>query len=147
MTAVADRGNFVSEWFGHRVYPNVAKTATSLEDQKASRCPFLSEALATSKVCVKPASALGICTISSPSNGPRQDWLVCPYRALDVGLLESVARRIFPSNPRSHALIIPAPTLGHEAVRDNLRLGIEAGQLVVVYLQDKLGGEISLAAT
>jgi hypothetical protein len=30
-----DRGNFVSEWFGHRVYPAVAGAQASLSDQFA----------------------------------------------------------------------------------------------------------------
>lgn len=97
--------------------------------------------------CIKKSSALGTCTISSLSNGPRQDWLVCPYRALDIGLLESVARRMFASAPERAALILPAPTLRSKEVRERLRASVHDGHLVVVYLQDKLGGEISIAAT
>jgi hypothetical protein len=58
-----------------------------------------------------------------------------------------VARRIFPSDPGKEAMIVPAPTLGTEAVRERLKAATEAGHLIVVYLQDKLGGEISIPAT
>lgn len=147
MALNADRGNFVSEWFGHRVYPSVAKAASSLKDQRDSRCPFLSRVLSTNTTCIKKVSAHGTCTISSTSNGPRQDWLVCPYRALDAGLLESIARRVFVSDPNRGALILPAPTLKNKGIRERLSASVQAGDLVVVYLQDKLGGEISIAAT
>src|SRR3990170_8682943 len=92
---VTERGNYVSEWLGHRVYPVVAEIPLALADQQNKRCPFLTEATGENKTCIKPPASLGICTISSASNGPRQDWLVCPYRALDRALLDDVVRRLF----------------------------------------------------
>ena len=140
------RGNFVSEWFGHRVHPTVANTAESLADQEGRRCPFLSKALGATTECVKSESAKGICTISSSSNGPRQDWLVCPFRALDFELLGNAARRLFSAAPDSLS-IVPAPVLAREEIRESLTARLEAGARVIVFLQAKLGGEISLAST
>jgi len=37
-------GNFVSEWFGHRIHPNVVSNAQAVADQTNERCPFLSGA-------------------------------------------------------------------------------------------------------
>src|SRR5437870_2600202 len=81
-------GNFVSEWFGHRVHPVVARVAQVFDDQRTKRCPFLTEATGHDTECVKSAASKGICTISSTSNGPRQDWLICPNRALVQPLLK-----------------------------------------------------------
>ena len=33
----------IAEWFGHRVYPAVADHAQARQDQRAERCPFLSD--------------------------------------------------------------------------------------------------------
>jgi hypothetical protein len=142
-----ERGNFVSEWFGHRVYPTVAAGRRVLQDQAASRCPFLSAVTQEDKQCVKPASSVGVCTISSCSNGPRQDWLVCPYRALDSVLLEEAATRLFDLKGNAPLMIIPAPTLASEETRRRLAGQVSAGNPAIVYLQDKLGGEISISAT
>ena len=142
-----ERGNFVSEWFGHRVYPTVAVGQRVLEDQGSSRCPFLSAVTQEDRQCVKPASSVGVCTISSCSNGPRQDWLVCPYRALDDGLLEGAARRLFDFKENSSPLIVPAPRLASAETRQKLAAQVTTGRPAVVYLQDKLGGEISISAT
>ena len=43
----------------------------------------------------------GVCTINNASNGSRQDWLVCPYRALDPNLIDNVVRRLFGAAPES----------------------------------------------
>ena len=67
------QGNFVSEWFGHRVHPSVLSTAESVADQQAERCPFLSSATNENRPCIKTAAARGVCTISSVSNGPSAD--------------------------------------------------------------------------
>lgn len=143
----ADRGNFVSEWFGHRVYPAVTAKPKSLEDQKSGRCPFLSIAIIKETSCVKSAAASGVCTISSASNGPRQDWLVCPYRALDAGLLENAARRLFAVAAGGPLFVTPAPTLGTESGRATLTQVLKDGRRAIVYLRSKLGGEISISAT
>ncbi len=141
------RGNFVSEWFGHRVYPQVATSRHSLEDQRASRCPFLSSATLEERTCIKPSTSSGICTISSCSNGPRQDWLVCPYRALDTALFGDVARRLFGIPAKGPLVVMPAPALSKQDSRKALKSGVAACGAGIIYFQDKLGGEISLAAT
>jgi len=145
--AGAPKNSFVSEWFGHRVYPSIASGSEALADQKSKRCPFLSAATAETKQCVKGAASMGICTISSCSNGPRQDWLVCPYRALDPSLLDAVVRRIFQVAKAESILIVSAPTVEHGHFRAEASRRLAAGERVFVYMQDKLGGEISLSAT
>ena len=74
------RGNFVSEWFGYRTYPEVLGGAEALRIQTEGRCPFLTSVTRQERDCVKTESSSGVCTISNASNGTRQDWLVCPYR-------------------------------------------------------------------
>lgn len=141
------RGNFVSEWFGHRLHPTVTETPESLADQQSKRCPFLSRALNKSTECVKSEAAKGICTISSSSNGPRQDWLVCPFRALDFGLLEDATRRLFAVAEGASLVIVPAPTLATEDVRESVLRTLRSGGRAIVFLQSKLGGEVSLSPT
>ena len=154
MTAGPDRsseagvkGSHVSEWFGYRVFPSVAHEPSALQDQRSRRCPFLSRALGGQTQCVKPAGSLGICTISSTSNGPRQDWLVCPYRALDENLTHDAVRRLFRIPDQQPLLLLPAPTLAAEEVRAQIADAIRAASAVVIYLQDKLGGEVSIPPT
>jgi hypothetical protein len=142
-----NRGNFVSEWFGYRVYPTVAVGRRGILDQATGRCPFLSEVTHEERQCIKPSSSIGVCTISSCSNGPRQDWLVCPYRALEGPLLEGAARRLFSLKDDAAPLIVPAPTLARDEMRRRAVSEVNAGRAVVAYLQDKLGGEISISAT
>lgn len=141
------KGNFVSEWFGGRVYPTVENARLTLADQRSHRCPFLSEATNESKTCVKPKSSLGICTISSSSNGPRQDWLVCPYRALDDKLLDNVVRRLFGIAEKGRVTVVPAPILAVAAERKRFQGALKRGDTCIAYLQDKLGGEISISQT
>jgi len=146
-SAPTEAGNFVSEWFGHRVYPTVAATPTSRADQRADRCPFLSAAIGEEQGCIKAATSRGICTISSCSNGPRQDWLVCPYRALEPALLKDVARRLFGFDTRQRMDIVPAPTLMKARFRSAFIDSVHKGSAGVVYVRDKLGGEISISPT
>lgn len=144
---MSSRGNFVSEWFGHRVYPTVSESTISLSDQQSGRCPFLSQATGEDKMCVKSPAAHGICSINSASNGARQDWLICPYRALDPALVESVARRLYGAPASRAAHIVPAPTMARSADRKRFIEAVRRGDLAVLYVQDKLGGEISIAPT
>ena len=85
----------ISEWYGHRVFPLVDASPAAVRQQRSGRCPFLSETLAAATSCVKAENSSGVCTISASSNGPRQDWLVCPYRALDNNLLTAMVRRLY----------------------------------------------------
>lgn len=141
------QGNCVSEWFGHRVYPVVVHDADALADQRAGRCPFLSSATREERRCIKTPSAFGVCTISSSSNGPRQDWLVCPYRAVEPSLLSDAVERLFGPAEGSPYLIVPAPALLREEARSAILSATASGGSAIVFLQDKLGGEISLAKT
>ncbi|HEX3532138.1 MAG TPA: hypothetical protein VH988_34190 [Thermoanaerobaculia bacterium] len=144
---MSSEGNFVAEWFGHRVYPSVSADGAALEEQKTGRCPFLTAATREERGCIKSPAALGVCTISSPSNGPRQDWLVCPYRAVEPNLLADVVGHLFGPDDTGQRFIVPAPTLLHDDVRQALLAAVAQGGKPTVFLQDKLGGEISLAKT
>jgi hypothetical protein len=139
--------NVLGEWFGHRVFPTVAATVEALADQQTHRCPFLSTATATTTACVKAAKSRGVCTVSSTSNGPRQDWLVCPYRAMDPSLIEDSARRLFGVERERKVVIRAANTLAADSVRAELSAKLAAGSAVYVYMQDKFGGEVSLSST
>jgi len=147
LPAREERANCIAEWFGHRVYPHVVDSREAIHDQMTKRCPFLSRVIAEKRQCVKPAAASGVCTISSHSNGPRQDWLACPYRALDDGLLNNAARRIFDVEDRASLIIVAAPTLEKADVRTRVLSTLESGGVALAYLQDKLGGEIQLGPT
>lgn len=143
----SQRGNFVSEWFGHRVFPVVKTSTDSLEDQRNRRCPFLSRVKGSAQECIKSEAAKGVCTISSASNGPRQDWVACPYRVFDPTLIDLVAARLYGnSDPRPiHA--VAAPTIARSGVRDGVLERLSNGERVLAYFDSKIGGEISLSAT
>ncbi|MEU1736066.1 hypothetical protein [Streptosporangium sp. NPDC020145] len=140
-------GNHIAEWFGHRVFPVVAATEASLSDQQSKRCPFLTGITGEHRVCVKRPRSHGVCTISSVSNGPRQDWLVCPFRALDSDLLENAARRLFEHDPDTEINLVAAPVLEDPAQAHKFREGVRNGIPSLVYFQSKLGGEISISPT
>jgi hypothetical protein len=140
-------GNFVSEWFGHRIYPIVISTAASLADQKAERCPFLTRATGEERKCIKQDAARGVCTINSVSNGPRQDWLVCPYRALNDDLVSNSIRRLFSIPATANPFVTPAVTLKRQDVRDDITKRLGASQHVFIYFDKKTGGELSIPPT
>jgi hypothetical protein len=81
------------------------------------------------------------------SNGPRQDWLVCPYRALDEGLLKDMVCRLYGIPTLDPVLIRPVVVLANEADKTELLSAVQGGVRAFVYFQDKLGGEISLSKT
>lgn len=139
--------NHIAEWFGYRVYPGVACTSESVRDQRDGRCPFLSSVKDEEQSCIKGPNSRGVCTVSSTSNGPRQDWVVCPYRVLSPTLVEPIARRLFgvaeASQVRTHA----APTLAEPEVQARVPVELAAGDRVLIYFDEKLGGEISLRST
>ncbi|MHA6762009.1 PDDEXK family nuclease [Streptacidiphilus sp. PAMC 29251] len=145
----------VAEWFGHRVFPIVSGSEAALQDQLAHRCPFLTTALGSSQRCVKsdehdPAkrNSAGVCTISSTSNKIRQDWLVCPFRALDERLMQQMVRRLFSVASGSQILVRPAPVLEDPQDRAEVLQAIASGdRRAFVYFQGKLGGEIGLPKT
>ena len=137
----------IAEWFGHRVFPTVSAGDTPIDDQQSERCPFLTQTLKRSTPCVKAPNSRGVCTISASSNGPRQDWLVCPYRALDDGLLGDMVCRLYGIPPLDPVVIQPVVALADEAGKSEILNAVHGGGRVFVYFQDKLGGEISLART
>jgi hypothetical protein len=139
----------ISEWFGHRIFPVVSASSAALADQVSGRCPFLSQTLARTTPCVKARPSRGVCTISATSNGPRQDWLVCPYRALDDSLLAGMTRRLYQLPGNAPVLIWPVVALADENPRREITgaLREDDPRRVFVYFQDKLGGEIGLSRT
>src|SRR5690606_16524798 len=114
MTDTDARGNFISEWFGHRMFPRVVSTAESLEEQRQQKCPFLSAAKGEFQECIKTEAAKGVCTISSRSNGPRQDWVACPYRAFDPQLMRRIVSRLYGFEQDRALHLFPAPVLAVE---------------------------------
>lgn len=142
-----DANNVLAEWFGHRVYPTVAGTPKALGDQQAGRCPFLTKANEEDTNCVKQPKSIGVCTISSTSNGPRQDWLVCPYRAMDPKLIDDATRRIFRIESGRAVIVHAATTLTSPQVRAEIQTALSKGGAAFVFMQDKFGGEVSLSAT
>lgn len=145
--AKKEPGNFIAEWFGHRVYPVVAETPMSLQDQGAERCPFLTEVTGKQTKCVKRANSKGVCTISSTSNGSRQDWLACPFRALDREMLHDAAHRLFGHAQGDDVSIVAVPVLEDKTAAEEVRKRVAAGRPTIVYFQNKLGGEISISPT
>src|SRR5258707_4049151 len=113
-------GPHIAEWFGHRVFPVVSCGDTPIHDQRSGRCPFLTETLKHSTPCVKAPNSRGVCTISASSNGPRQDWLVCPYRALDDSLLTGMIRRLYGLAGQVPVFIRPARALADPVIRQKV---------------------------
>jgi hypothetical protein len=146
-TPTPDRGNYVSEWFGHRMYPQVVTSATSLADQLQEKCPFLSGVTDEFRECIKSPAAKGVCTISTATAPTRQDWLVCPYRAFDAGLISSAVRRLFDFAATQPATIVPAIRLSHLDARQSLVESLNAGGRGFIYFDAKLGGELTIPAT
>ncbi|MEQ1716333.1 MAG: hypothetical protein ABL907_10170, partial [Hyphomicrobium sp.] len=147
MSTKRNRTNFVSEWFGHRVYPQVVANHQSVDDQRAERCPFLSAATGEQRSCTKATAARGVCTISSNSNKIRQDWLVCPYRALSSEIVVGAVRRLFNISTSQTPFVAPAITLTKEEVKKDLRARLDAGQHVFIYFDAKMSGELSIPST
>jgi len=138
-------GNFVSEWYGQRIYPNVQLDIAAVSGANAGACPFLSEVLLTRTACVKNVNSSGVCAISSVSNGPRQDWLVCPYRVINSDIVHKGCQRIF--GLEHEVTPLPVSLLRNELVLTEFAANVNANGGGYVFFQDKLGGEISLTGT
>jgi len=136
----------ISEWFGHRVFPSVASHEKSLEDQKNQRCPFLSQVAEKDTGCIKSDNSRGVCTISAGSNGPRQDWLVCPHRALDDDLLHAMVRRLFGLGSTQQVHVLPVTNLKDDTIRHRLIADVHDRDSPPQFItfQQYFGGEISL---
>ena len=74
---------------------------------------------------------------------------MCPYRALDDGLLADMVCRLYGIPPLDPVMIRPVVALADEAARAEILNVVHDsdGPRVFVYFQDKLGGEISLSRT
>jgi hypothetical protein len=140
-------GNFVSEWFGHRVHPQVIISQQAISDQSRERCPFLSAATGEDKSCIKNPKSKGVCSVSCISNGPRQDWLACPYRALSPEIVAGAIRKLFGIPSTVEPFVTPAITLAKQEVRLDISKRLDAGQSVFTYFDEKTGGELSIPAT
>ena len=138
-------GNFVSEWYGQRIYPEVRLDVTAVTGANAGTCPFLSEVLHARKNCVKNENSSGVCTVSSVSNGPRQDWLVCPYRVINSTIVTRACQLIFGLADAVDPVPVSILEQGEELQR--LVDFINANGVGYVFFQDKLGGEISIIGT
>lgn len=136
----------VAEWFGHRVFPAVADHAQARADQTSQRCPFLSQVAERDTGCVKSDNSRGVCTISAGSNGTRQDWLVCPHRALDDDLLHAMVRRLFAMAPGKPLHVVPVTNLASPTVRQGVvDAALDPGRpRQFLTFQQLFGGEISL---
>lgn len=143
--ASRDKGNFVSEWFGQRIYPTVRLDEKRLIGDGHQRCPFLSNVLHADTVCVKSTNSSGVCSVSSASNGARQDWLVCPYRVIDSEIVHHACQTIFGLD---HAVTpIPVPVLKRVDERKKFEAALSRDGVGYLFFQDKLGGEISVLGT
>jgi hypothetical protein len=138
-------GNFVSEWYGQRIYPEVRLDVAAVTGENAGRCPFLSEVLHGKANCVKNENSQGVCTISSASNGPRQDWLVCPYRVISSTIVTRACQLIFGLADAVEPVPVSILQDGEELAA--LVESINSNGVGYVFFQDKLGGEISVIGT
>src|SRR6185437_15943032 len=95
---VRESNNSVAEWYGFQVWPGnaVDDSTAALRFQTDENCPFISAVTETTAPCAKQARS-GLCTVSSNSNGRRQNWLACPYRIYDTHftLLRAVVHRLY----------------------------------------------------
>lgn len=142
--AKAESGNFISEWFGQRIYPRVVVSAAGLADMRASRCPFLSEVSGEATECIKAENSKGVCTVSSCSNGLRQDWVACPYRVFDPELIELVTSRLY---GQGRIPSFAGPVLAEAKAQAEILALLKSGKRALVYFNTKVGGEVSVSGT
>jgi hypothetical protein len=138
-------GNFVSEWFGQRIYPNVRLDIAAVSGSGFGQCPFLGDVLKARTPCVKNTNSAGVCSISSVSNGSRQDWLVCPYRVISSDIVSKGCQRIFELDHEVTPL--PVSVLQNEGALRDFVDRVRSDGSGYLFFQDKLGGEISLPGT
>jgi len=146
-------GNFIAEWFGHRVWSIVDASDAAVRNQCACRCPFLSGATASDVICVKNARGMdeptGVCTISSDSNGSRQDWLACPHRTLDADftLIVSAIRTTYKISKEVQVLALPVTVLHLADKRAAILRHLSTGGRLFLFSANKIGGEVDLPET
>ena len=133
--------NYVSEWYGVRLYPSPSGASAAINLLRERQCPFLSDALEAPTKCIKSANSAGVCTITTTRTGVK-DWIVCPYRTLERQIVSEVARKIF-SDERQHVPLYPVVHLADDDRRAEV-LDRASREAVYVFFQDKLGGEINV---
>lgn len=140
------KGNYVAEWYGYRVYPPVDGSEQAVRDQATRICPFLSDATEQTRECVKPN---GVCTISSDSNGLRQNWLACPNRILDrrFTLLRSVVERLYGITGGQDIVLRPTIALQNDEIRREILHALANDTRVFVFFHQIFGGEMNIRAT
>lgn len=148
------KGNFIAEWFGHRVWPRVDASSAAVYNQSGRLCPFISIATGLERQCIKSGRGydepVGVCTISSDSNGLRQDWLACPYRTLDqhFTLLNTAIRTAFKIPHSTAILSFPVSALLKEEVHSQIKNSLKTKECrVFIFSADKLGGEVDIPET
>lgn len=138
-------GNFISEWFGQRIYPTVRLDVAHVTGGNAGCCSFLSEVLHRRTNCVKNLNSSGVCTVSSTSNGSRQDWLVCPYRVISSDIVRRGCQLIF---GLAHEVTpVPVVILEQADELQSFTNAVNENGAGYLFFQDKLGGEISVIGT
>ncbi|HZT86859.1 MAG TPA: hypothetical protein VFA12_02750 [Stellaceae bacterium] len=98
-------------------------------------------------MCIKPEKSRGVCTVSTMPTGARRDWIVCPYRALDPGLLSSAISRLFGGLRSGLTFIVPAVRLASADIQIQVLEKLQTEHRVFIYLDEKLGGELSIPRT
>jgi hypothetical protein len=138
-------GNFVSEWLGHRIFPNVRLHGDYFAGPGFGTCPFISAAVRETTRCIKPDNSFGVCTVNSPSNGLPQDWLACPYRVISSTLVKDACARIF--NLTKAYQPVPVTLFASRPELQKFKDAIATEGVGYAFFQEKLGGEISVIST
>lgn len=136
--------NYIGEWFGRRLFPNVRVGKDDIAHIESGQCPFLSEAFGRNVECQKPANSHGVCTITT-TRPTQADWIVCPYRALDPSGLKPIVDRIFNEGVSSLIEIFPASSLLDNEPLHQLK--VDSGAKKYVLFVEKSGGELSIPKT
>ncbi len=146
-------GNFIAEWFGYRVWPTLDESEAARRDQPARICPFLTSAKRETTGCIKTARGYdqptGVCTISSDSNGVRENWLACPFRILDqhFTLLGGAIRTLFHVPTDQRIVLFPVTVLSNLDRKREVHQALSQGTRVFAFSGGKLGGEVDVPET
>ena len=126
--------NFIGEWYGRRIYPSVEIPPEDTLKLRRGECPFLTTATGRPNQCVKADNSKGVCTITTTLSG-LNDWIVCPYRALDHTSLVEIVGALFSLVSVSPKNIIPVSKLSNSKIIDGR---------YYIYFSEKTGGELSI---
>ena len=139
------RGNYISEWFGQRISPEVRLDDNAISGSNWGICPFLSGIKRERTTCIKTENTFGALYINSVGVDARRDWLVCPYRMIDSDIVKNGYETIF----RIPASIAPIPVsiLNDKAGLALFEESLNSNRRAFVFFQDKLSGEISISGT